>query len=44
MIHVVVKPVFIKSIKEAINKISELKSNETIKEDTSSDVINRIQS
>ncbi|CAD8163755.1 unnamed protein product [Paramecium octaurelia] len=44
MIHVVVKPVFIKSIQEALNKISELKSNETIKEDTSSYVINKIQS
>ncbi|CAK77990.1 unnamed protein product (macronuclear) [Paramecium tetraurelia] len=44
MIHVVVKPVFIKSIQEALNKISELKSDETIKEDTSSYVINKIQS
>ncbi|CAD8066170.1 unnamed protein product [Paramecium primaurelia] len=44
MIHVVVKPVFIKSIQEAINKVSELKSNETIKEDSSSYVINKIQS
>lgn len=36
MIHVVIKPVFIKSIQEALYKISELNSNETIQENNSS--------
>ncbi|CAD8079334.1 unnamed protein product [Paramecium sonneborni] len=42
MIHVVIKPVFIKSIQEALFKISELNSQETIKENTLS--MQRVQS
>jgi CheY-like chemotaxis protein len=32
MIHVVVKPVFIKSLQEAFSRIQELKFSETIRE------------
>ncbi|CAD8163610.1 unnamed protein product [Paramecium pentaurelia] len=44
MIHVVIKPVFIKSIQEALYKISELNSNETIKENNSSYIMKTVQS
>ncbi|CAK80520.1 unnamed protein product (macronuclear) [Paramecium tetraurelia] len=44
MIHVVIKPVFIKSLQEALYKISELNSNETIKENNSPYIMQRVKS